>query len=452
MSKRGGSAALAAMLMKQNSEKREDPQAPAVDPSKCTVCAKTVYKPEETIAVGRTWHNSCFTCGGTASDGCNRVLKRTDYVDHGGEPYCKACYTKLFGPKGFGYSNTLNTDYGEGVGATSDSIATLSLDNSRSLSPPKPSNPPPPPPTAVTSSDSSNTKIRSTSPTPIVAPPPPPIHSNSSNNSTLKPSPPPPQTSNVTAESIEKTRSTSPSPTKVVPPPPIPATNKSSSVTVDSNATTQNSSINTRSISPKALQATAANSTPKCTICAKSVYKMEEIIAIGVVWHTACFTCGGKENNGCGKVLKRTDYVDHEGQPYCNPCYSKLYRPVGFGYGNSLNTDYGPSPDTVKATRSTSPTPQAKKPVPPPPTTTTATKPVSTEAPTYNAPVLPANSTDVDSIRAPRLNPPRPSIMSVNVPTQGSSIAIGASSKATDSLHKEASYVGDNDEVDESEW
>ena len=25
---------------------------------KCTACAKTVYKPEETIAVGRTWHNA----------------------------------------------------------------------------------------------------------------------------------------------------------------------------------------------------------------------------------------------------------------------------------------------------------------------------------------------------------------------------------------------------------
>ena len=27
---------------------------------KCTACTKTVYKPEETIAVGRTWHNTWY--------------------------------------------------------------------------------------------------------------------------------------------------------------------------------------------------------------------------------------------------------------------------------------------------------------------------------------------------------------------------------------------------------
>lgn len=35
---------------------------------KCTVCAKTVYKMEEVSAVGRLWHNSCFTCGGGQAD------------------------------------------------------------------------------------------------------------------------------------------------------------------------------------------------------------------------------------------------------------------------------------------------------------------------------------------------------------------------------------------------
>lgn len=44
--------------------------------NKCFVCTKTVYKMEEIIAIGHCWHDKCFTCGGTNSDGCNRVLKR----------------------------------------------------------------------------------------------------------------------------------------------------------------------------------------------------------------------------------------------------------------------------------------------------------------------------------------------------------------------------------------
>lgn len=84
---------------------------------------------------------------------------------------------------------------------------------------------------------------------------------------------------------------------------------------------------------------------PKCTSCAKTVYKMEEVIAVGRVWHNTCFTCGGTNSSGlgCKKTLRRDDYVDHENQPFCLACYAKLFRPKGFGYGNTLNTDYGPA-------------------------------------------------------------------------------------------------------------
>ena len=65
---------------------------------------------------------------------------------------------------------------------------------------------------------------------------------------------------------------------------------------------------------------------------------MEEIVAIGRVWHTACFTCGGgKGEGGCGKTLPRTGYLDHNAQPYCASCHGKLFGPKGFGYGNTLN-------------------------------------------------------------------------------------------------------------------
>eukprot|EP01033_Poteriospumella_lacustris_P018385 gene18384-13218_t len=43
----------------------------------------------------------------------------------------------------------------------------------------------------------------------------------------------------------------------------------------------------------------------KCSICTKPVYKMEEIIALGRIFHDKCFTCGGVHQDGCGKGLKR---------------------------------------------------------------------------------------------------------------------------------------------------
>jgi hypothetical protein len=44
---------------------------------------------------------------------------------------------------------------------------------------------------------------------------------------------------------------------------------------------------------PKAAAALGGTGAPKCTACAKSVYKMEELLAIGRTWHAACFVCGG---------------------------------------------------------------------------------------------------------------------------------------------------------------
>jgi hypothetical protein len=51
---------------------------------------------------------------------------------------------------------------------------------------------------------------------------------------------------------------------------------------------------------------------------------------------------GGSKKDGCGRVLTRDKYLDHDNEPYCSACYSKLFRPKGFGFGNTLSTDYGP--------------------------------------------------------------------------------------------------------------
>lgn len=70
----------------------------------CPRCSKAVYAAEKVVGAGNAWHKSCFRCAK-----CGKGLESTTLADKEGEIYCKGCYAKNFGPKGFGY--------GQGAGA-----------------------------------------------------------------------------------------------------------------------------------------------------------------------------------------------------------------------------------------------------------------------------------------------------------------------------------------------
>ena len=53
----------------------------------------------------KIYHKRCFSCRE-----CNRALNSSNLTDKDGEAYCKHCYGKLYGPKGFGFGNTLSTE------------------------------------------------------------------------------------------------------------------------------------------------------------------------------------------------------------------------------------------------------------------------------------------------------------------------------------------------------
>jgi len=77
----------------------------------CPVCNKGVYKMEEIVALGSTWHKLCFRCAALAPEDpsgsetrCGKKLDLTNYAERkpaeeGGHPipYCKSCYNKNFG-------------------------------------------------------------------------------------------------------------------------------------------------------------------------------------------------------------------------------------------------------------------------------------------------------------------------------------------------------------------
>ena len=86
-------------------------------------------------------------------------------------------------------------------------------------------------------------------------------------------------------------------------------------------------------------------------------------------------------------MLRRDGYVDHDGEPFCQSCYSKLFKPKGFGLGGTtFSTDYvsGQSTPPLKSRSNSlnggaSPTyipPSAPSPPRPTPSTTAHPAPV----------------------------------------------------------------------------
>ncbi|MBN3293042.1 CSRP1 protein, partial [Polypterus senegalus] len=70
----------------------------------CPRCSQAVYAAEKVVGAGKAWHKSCFRCAK-----CGKGLESTTLADKDGEIFCKGCYAKNFGPKGFGF--------GQGAGA-----------------------------------------------------------------------------------------------------------------------------------------------------------------------------------------------------------------------------------------------------------------------------------------------------------------------------------------------
>ncbi|KAK3587401.1 hypothetical protein CHS0354_028779 [Potamilus streckersoni] len=65
---------------------------------KCPRCGKTVYEAERAIGLTDAWHKSCCNC-----KICHKSIDVTTLSNHEGEIYCKPCYSKNFGPKGYGF-------------------------------------------------------------------------------------------------------------------------------------------------------------------------------------------------------------------------------------------------------------------------------------------------------------------------------------------------------------
>lgn len=68
----------------------------------CPRCGGMVFAAEQQLAKGTMWHKKCFNCAE-----CHRPLDSMLACDGPDkEIHCRSCYSKLFGPKGFGFGHT----------------------------------------------------------------------------------------------------------------------------------------------------------------------------------------------------------------------------------------------------------------------------------------------------------------------------------------------------------
>uniref|UniRef100_A0A8D8RLU6 Muscle LIM protein Mlp84B n=2 Tax=Cacopsylla melanoneura TaxID=428564 RepID=A0A8D8RLU6_9HEMI len=76
----------------------------------CPRCGGFVYMAEQMLARGRSWHKECYKCAE-----CARGLDSRNCCEAPDKDiYCKVCYGKLFGPRGYGYgqgAGALQTDF-----------------------------------------------------------------------------------------------------------------------------------------------------------------------------------------------------------------------------------------------------------------------------------------------------------------------------------------------------
>jgi cysteine/glycine-rich protein len=346
---------------------------------KCAICDKSVYKMEEIVALGHTWHKDCFKCGGCNADGCKKKLTLDSYTEHQGQPYCKPCYGSLFGPRGYmGGSATVHSYAGDaGVAAqpvNADSAHTPALTPPAAGAVPEHAVH-----SAVTHHETSHAHASSAATGPKCA-----ICSHTvykmeeivalgttfhkdcftcgghnadgckkkltldsytehqgepycrtCHSKNFGPRGYMGGAGGVAVHSYEGDAGVAGAAEGVA--------NLHVAGHHDAGAGAHGADVHAAVAAHNTTHAAGTGGAakhfgtpaPKCEICEKSVFKMEEVVALGHTFHKDCFKCGGSNADGCKKRLNLDSYTEHTGQPYCKTCYAGLFGPRGYMAGSA---------------------------------------------------------------------------------------------------------------------
>jgi len=243
--------------------------------NKCPRCKKSVYLAEEVLGAGAHWHRMCFQC-----IICKKGLDSTTVADKDGEIYCRNCYGKSFGIKGYGYGGGAGILSTEAIKENKEVAAVLQAPKGVFCGECGASDQ-----TGKFCGGCGATIVQVTAAVAVVAQVDPAATQDAGTGGTLS---------------------------------------------------SPNSS--TRSTSPMTNSAPKLNTTPRsslfgggeiCPRCSKTVYHAEKAIGAGRSWHRkTCFVC-----RDCKKGLDSDTLADKDGEIFCRACYGKNFGPKGYGYG-----------------------------------------------------------------------------------------------------------------------
>lgn len=251
-----------------------------------------MYAAEEAIAIGKKFHQACFTC-----KTCKKGLDSNNLADGDDEIYCKNCHLKMYGPKGF-------RGGGGGVNSTTGIKDEVKVVQST---------------TTVSGSSSSGgggggggpkfcPECGAKNPGKFCSE----CGAKTGGSSTSS-------TSSTTTSSSSSNVSTASGGSLA---------SRSAAFSGGAASSSSSGSIDAKGYQPKKV-AMKFGGAPKCGACGTSVYPAEEVKAAGGSFHQACFRC-----MECKKGLMSNTMRDNsEGKIFCNSCHSKLFGPKGFGIG-----------------------------------------------------------------------------------------------------------------------
>ncbi|KAL9545712.1 hypothetical protein MBANPS3_007018 [Mucor bainieri] len=259
---------------------------------KCPRCEKSVYMAEQVLGPGGQWHNSCLTCRE-----CNKRLDSTTLTEKDNEAYCKTCYGRKWGPKGYGFAG------GAAFLSTESKMPSEILKENYNDA-------------AITRSASTTPSFPSRE-SPVLPPRTPPTLQSRETPSSSAPAP-------STPPSLPSRPTTNNAPNR----PPVPTSSKPA----PSEASAVSYIKHQTGYVPRKFNFGSQPDT--CAGCGKAVYAAELVLGAGNKYHKMCLKCCQ-----CGKRLDSTNMVDRDFDLYCRGCYSKSFGPKGYGYGNLLTPE-----------------------------------------------------------------------------------------------------------------
>ncbi|GAA5805943.1 hypothetical protein EDC94DRAFT_582028 [Helicostylum pulchrum] len=244
---------------------------------KCPRCEKSVYMAEQVLGPGGPWHNYCLTC-----KECNKRLDSTTLTEKENEAYCRTCYNRRWGPKGYGFAG---------------GAAFLSTESKM--------------PSEILKENELNSPVQQVPDVrQVPSKPELPVRREVPALPTRPPQPPVAETE-VTQTPVDHHHHDQQKP--AASPKPSYLAHKTGYVPRKFNFQAQNDI---------------------CTGCKKAVYAAELVLGAGNKYHKMCLKC-----SDCGKRLDSTNMVDRDFDLYCRGCYSRLFGPKGYGFGNLLTTE-----------------------------------------------------------------------------------------------------------------